>query len=213
MHGTRERVLEFVIERRRARVEDLAEALDITPAAVRRHLDNLRADGLVESRAVKQATGRPYYAYSPTESAAGIIPAPYADLMARMLRSVTAQEGVVASVAEAMAERHRAEVHMDADVGAEERVEQVTASLKREGILREWHAEADGLHLTNDACPYIRAAEISTLPCESDRKAIELLLGLDVQQLNRIVDGSPMCEYLVRHAGANNSLVEAQGVS
>ncbi len=213
MHGTRDRVLEFVLAQRGARVEDLAEALDITPAAVRRHLDNLRADGMVESRPVKQATGRPYYAYYPTESAAGTMPAPYADLMARMLRSVSAQESVVMSVAEALVDRHRDEVHMEAGVGPEERVQQVTVSLKGEGILRAWHAEADGLHLTNDACPYIRAAEISTLPCESDRKAIELLLGLDVEQLNRIVDGSPMCEYLVRHTGANNSLVEAQGVS
>ena len=217
MHGTRERVLEFVIERRSVRVEDLAGALDITPAAVRRHLDNLRADGLVQSRAVKQATGRPYYAYYPTESAAGTIPAPYADLMERMLRSVSSQEGVVAavmtSVAEAMADRHRGEVQTDSDVRPEERVQQVTVSLKSEGILREWHTEADGLHLTNDSCPYRKAAEISTLPCESDRKAIELLLGLDVEQLNRIVDGSPMCEYLVRHSDANNSLVEAQGVS
>ena len=217
MHGTRERVLEFVLERRGARVEDLAEVLDITPAAVRRHLDNLRSDGLVESRTVKQATGRPYYAYYPTEAAIGVVPAPYADLMERMLRSVSAQasvgSAVMTSVAEALVNRHRDEVHAEDGVGPEERVQQVTASLKGEGILREWHAEADGLHLTNDSCPYRHAAEISTLPCESDRKAIELLLGLDVEQLNRIVDGSPMCEYLVRHVATNNDLIEVQGVS
>src|SRR5688572_11094179 len=52
MHGTRERVLQNVVERHAVRVEDLAAELGITPAAVRRHLDNLRADGLVEIRAV-----------------------------------------------------------------------------------------------------------------------------------------------------------------
>ena len=110
-------------------------------------------------------------------------------------------------------ERHRGEVRAEATVAPEERVEQVTASLKGEGILRDWHAESDGLHLTNDACPYLRAAEISKLPCESDRRAIELLLGLDVEQLNRIVDGSPICEYLVRLEGASNDLIEVRGVS
>ena len=78
------------------------------------------------------------------------------------------------------------------------RVEHVTESLRREGILDGWRVEADGYHLTNMTCPYRKAAEVSTLPCDSDRKAIELLLGLEVQQLNRIVDGSPVCEYLVR---------------
>ncbi len=195
------------------RVEALAAELGITPAAVRRHLDNLRADGLVEARPVKQATGRPYYEYHPTEAAEGTMPAHYADLMARMLRSVAAKDEVVSSVAEALAERHRAEVHVAPGADASERVEQVTESLKGEGILRHWHKDADGYRLVNDACPYLRAAEISKLPCESDRKAIELLLGLDVEQLTRIVDGSPICEYLVRHDGATNDLIEVQGVS
>ncbi|MEX0783604.1 MAG: MarR family transcriptional regulator [Dehalococcoidia bacterium] len=217
MHGTRERVLAFVVERHAVRVEELAAELGVTAAAVRRHLDNLRADGLVEVRAVKQATGRPYYEYHPTEAGVGVMPVHYADLMERMLRSVAAKDEVVsavaASVAEAMAERHRRDLRPDGDASPEARVGQVTESLKGEGILREWHSEADGFHLVNDSCPYLRAAEISKLPCESDRQAIELLLGLDVEQLNRIVDGSPICEYLVRHESAKNGLIEAQGVS
>src|SRR5690348_12301515 len=113
MQGTRERILEFVIRRREARVEELAEELAITPAAVRRHLDNLRADGLVTVRAVKQATGRPYYAYHATE-AASPIPAAYADLLERTLRSLGERDDVIASVmtsvAESLASRHRAEL-------------------------------------------------------------------------------------------------------
>jgi predicted ArsR family transcriptional regulator len=214
MQGTRERVLEFVVERRGVRVEELATELGITTAAVRRHLDNLRADGFVQVQAVRQPTGRPYYAYYPTEAAAGTLPAHYADLLERMLRSVSAKEDVVAavmdSVAQALAERHKAEVAVAADAGPEDRVEQVTASLKGEGILQSWRSEADGFHLVNDACPYRKAAEISTLPCESDRKAIELLLGLNVEQLNRIVDGSPICEYLVRPEGARGHLIQVE---
>lgn len=219
MQGTRERVLTYVVQRHAVRVEELAAELGITAVAVRRHLDNLRADGFVEVRAVKQATGRPYHEYHPTEAALGVMPAHYADLMERMLRSVAAKEEVMASVAEALAERHRGELHVRPGAAAEERVEQVTESLKGEGILRDWRSEDDGIHLINDACPYLRAAEISKLPCESDRKAIELLLGLDVEQLNRIVDGSPICEYLVRHEGAvihegaKNDLIQVQGVS
>jgi predicted ArsR family transcriptional regulator len=51
----------------------------------------------------------------------------------------------------------------------------------------------------NGTCPYLQAAELSRLPCESDRQAISLLMGSEVEQIARIVDGAPVCEYLVRH--------------
>lgn len=197
MHGTRQRVLELVIERREVRVEELAEALDISVAAVRRHLDNLRANGLVYVRQVKQATGRPYYTYHPAEAA--VEDAATAELLTRMLKTLADREDVVYEVSEgiaaSLASKHRQEIAASAP--PEERIVQVTESLRHEGILERWHESEDGFHLINGSCPYRKAAEISKLPCESDRKAIELLLGADVEQLNRIVDGSPVCEYLV----------------
>jgi predicted ArsR family transcriptional regulator len=205
MQGTREHILEFIVRHREARVEDLADEFQITTAAIRRHLDHLRADGLIDLRAVKQPTGRPYYAYFATAEATQPMPQAYADLLESMLRSVGEREeviaGVMTSVAESMADRHRPDPRTSLpDSDPEHLVGRVTASLREEGILESWRSEADGFHLVNHACPYIKAASISKLPCESDRKAIELLLGLDVEQLNRIVDGSPICEYLVHAA-------------
>jgi predicted ArsR family transcriptional regulator len=77
----------------------------------------------------------------------------------------------------------------------------VTESLKEEGILDHWHSGSDGFHLVNCTCPYRRAAEVSKLPCESDRKAIELLVGAEVLQVHRIVDGDSCCEYVVVPSG------------
>lgn len=200
MQGTRERMLEYLVANREARAEEMAAHAGITKAAVRRHLDNLRADGLVEIRVVRQAIGRPYYVYFPTEKATRTVPPAYAGLLERMLEGVGTRpeigDVVVASVAEALAARHRGEVDAASAVG--EAVERVTMVLRGEGILEAWRSEDDGFHLVNTSCPYHRAAIISSLPCESDRRAIELLLGQDVEQLNRIVDGAPCCEYLVR---------------
>jgi len=211
MQGTRERILEFVVEQREVRVEDLADSLEITPAAVRRHLDHLRADGLLDARAVKQATGRPYYAYFATEKATQSVPPAYADLLERMLRGLGEQDDAIAavmtSVAESLASKHRHEV---SGLSQEELAAQVTTSLRSEGILETWRTEEDGIHLVNGRCPYHKAAEISTLPCESDRKAIELLLGQEVEQLNRIVDGAPCCEYLLRAVPAQPQIIEVR---
>jgi predicted ArsR family transcriptional regulator len=204
-----------VVERREVRAEELAEALGISAVAVRRHLDNLRANGLVDVRAVKQATGRPYHAFFPTEKALGNLPQGYADLLERILNSVDERTEVTTAVAERMAEtvasRHLGEIMPSATT--EERIVQVTESLKEEGILDHWHSGNDGFHLVNCTCPYRRAAEVSKLPCESDRKAIELLVGAEVLQVHRIVDGDSCCEYVVvpsgREAASTNTSREA----
>ena len=213
MQGTREHILEFIVRHREARVEDLAEEFEITTAAIRRHLDHLRADGLVDLRAVKQPTGRPYYVYFATAEATQPVPHAYADLLERMLRSLGERDeviaGVMTSVAESMAERHRPGMTLG-ESDPEQRLGEVTASLREEGILESWRSEADGYHLVNHACPYIKAATISKLPCESDRQAIELLLGLDVEQLNRIVDGSPICEYLVHAVRGTTDVIQVE---
>jgi len=200
MQGTRDRILEIIIERGELRVEELSQDLGITPAAVRRHLDHLRADGLVDARSVKQATGRPYHVYYATELAAGEMPAAYAGLMERMLKSLESRhetQDVAKVVAESLASRHSSEIAAGGSAGQKDRIESVTASLREEGILQRWYSSEDGYHLVNEACPYLKAAEISQLPCESDHKAIEILLGESIEQVGRIVDGASCCEYLV----------------
>jgi predicted ArsR family transcriptional regulator len=209
VQGTRDRILDLVVEQREVRVEDLATELTITTAAIRRHLDHLRADGLVDVKAVKQATGRPYHVYFATEKATQSVPPAYADLLERMLKSLGEREDVIStvmtSVAESLALKHRVEA---SGLTEQELVAKVTASLRGEGILDAWRTEADGIHLVNGRCPYHKAAEISKLPCESDKRAIELLLGHDVEQLNRIVDGASCCEYLVRAQPGQPQIIE-----
>lgn len=196
-------------------MEDFATELGITPVAVRRHLDNLRADGLIDVRPVKQATGRPYYLYFATEKALESGTVAYAELLERMLVGLGEDSavipGVIERMAESLAEKHRSDLAGAESESAGERVQRVTASLRKDGILDEWHEAADGYHLVNGTCPYRKAAEISRLPCDSERKAIELLLGADVEQLDRIVDGSPVCEYLVRTVHEpNQETIEVQ---
>ena len=198
-HRTREHVLEYVLKHHGTRVEALAEALTLTESAARRQLDHLRADGLIESRPVKQAAGRPFLSWYPTSKGAGEAPIAYADLFARILKSLGEEQidkAVATRVAVSLAERHRDEIQENRS--GEDRIEDVTNSLRSEGIMETWRAEADGFHLLNSCCPYPQAAQLSQLPCEADRQAISLLIGSAVKQIERIVDGAPMCEYLVQ---------------
>ena len=222
VEGTRTHVLDLLLHRGRSTVADLAEALGLTQGAVRRHLDRLRADGLVDVDLLRQDMGRPLYIYFPTR-AAEESHAHYERLTERFVREVGALqpeqlkelsgEALLASVFHGIGRRvaneHRAEVS-GPEIG--QRVIEVTEVLREEGILSGWSRTDDGYRLVNVTCPYRRAADASAAACTMDREVIEELLGSPVDQVGRLVDGKSHCEYIVRavreQAGAPEKTAE-----
>ena len=208
MESTKDQVLQLLSGRGEATVATLANTLGLGQATVRRHLDHLRVEGLADVRAERHGVGRPAYVFYPTEAGEERAPDGYARLLSRLYqglasldeRDVRGRDGaevlrsVVAGTAEQIAHEHEAEV--DA-ISLEGRVGQTSVALRNEGIVDGWRKEADGFHLTNSDCPYRMAAQASHGPCELDRRTIELLVDAPVRQVSRIVDGEPVCEYVV----------------
>src|SRR4051812_29967256 len=97
---TRHRVCRGVLEQGPVTASDLADRLDLTPAAVRRHLDVLAADGLVSvwdvasiSGARRRGRGRPARRYVVTDRGHAIMSAGYDDLASSALRFLRAELG------------------------------------------------------------------------------------------------------------------------
>ena len=76
--------------------------------------------------------------------------------------------------------------------------EALVEALRAEGILERWERRDDGIHLYNSVCPHRRAAMTAHELCSSERRAIALLLGEDVDQVGRMVAGDACCEYVIR---------------
>jgi predicted ArsR family transcriptional regulator len=201
MKSTRQQVLDILRQKGESTIAELADSLGLATASVRRHLDVLMAEGFVELRSVRQQTGRPYYAFRLSERAEELTPSGYSKLIVRLLDEVTDIGGADLRdvLFERLAKRIAQEYQPQIDaMSLERRIEQVTDALNAEGILDGWSRERDGFHLFNRSCPYRRAAQASHAPCVSDRKIIELLLGMEVEQIGRLVNGQMRCEYLVR---------------
>ena len=191
--------------RKEATVADFADRFDVSHQAVRRHLDGLRADGLIDSRQVRHGVGRPSLVFFPTELGDERSGRTYLQLLGRLFRHFENDEGdsagretleyVFSGIAAEVAAEHVAEVRGKT---LDERVPQVSHALEGEGIVDGWHKEGDAFHMLNSECPYLRLAEMSDAPCHSDRRSIELLIGQPVEQTSRIIDGSPVCEYVVQ---------------
>ncbi len=193
---------ELLAARGEATVAEIAGELGMNQANIRRHLEVMRADALIDIRLQRHEIGRPSYVYRLTERAEEMS-AHYPRLVNRMVRRIAAMPDggkemlsqVFDGVAEDIAGAYRSQVN---GATVRERVMQTSEALKDEGIVDHWRRDDDGYHLMNTTCPYPRAAALTDAPCHADHKTVELLVGAPVEQISRIVAGQAMCEYVVR---------------
>jgi predicted ArsR family transcriptional regulator len=189
MKSTRDQMRDILAARREATVAEIARELGLNQANIRRHLEVMRAEGLVDITVRRGDVGRPSYVYQLTERAEELS-AHYPRLVNRMVRRLEAS-----GRADLLSEL------FDGVATVGQRVVETSEALKDEGIVDHWRKDEDGYHLMNTACPYRKAAEASDAPCHADHRVVELLLGAPVDQVSRMVDGKPVCEYVVRPAG------------
>lgn len=201
MKSTRDLMRDLLAARGGATAGEIALALGFNQANIRRHLEVMRAEGLVDVTVQRHEIGRPAYVYKLTERAEEMS-SHYPRLVNRMVRQLAAMpeaapllEQVFAGVAADVAGSYRPQV---TGATVRERVAETSAVLKDEGIVDHWRKDDDGYHLMNTSCPYRKAAELSAAPCHADHQVVQTLIGAPVEQVTRIVDGASVCEYVVR---------------
>ncbi len=88
--GTRARIARLILENGPVTAAGLSTRLNLTPAAVRRHLDNLLADGMIETRTARRPAsrgrGRPAKLFAITDVGRSAFEHAYDDLATSALR-------------------------------------------------------------------------------------------------------------------------------
>ena len=101
--GTRARVARLILELGPSTASVIGNRLGLTPAAIRRHLDNLLAEGLIETRTARtyasRGRGRPARLFAITDAGRSAFEHAYDDLASSALRFL-AQTGGPAAVEE-----------------------------------------------------------------------------------------------------------------
>lgn len=197
---TRRRVAELLLENGHATARQLAGAIGVTPVAIRRHLDVMTAEGLVEHRE-PQATGgrgRPARAYRLTPAARETFGHHYDDLATQALRWI-GHHGGPAAVAAFAAEQvagleERCRTAMDvADDDPLSRAEALAKALSDEGYAATTTAIANGGQLCQHHCPVAHVAAEFPQLCEAETEVIGRLVGHHVQRLATISNGDGVC--------------------
>jgi predicted ArsR family transcriptional regulator len=201
-------VARSILEQGPSTAAALASRLDLTPAAVRRHLDHLVAEGAVEARDPRPAgtrgRGRPAKVFALTESGRDGFDQQYDDLALQALRFLAETGGEDA--VRAFADRRMSFIEERfADVLADEPTLTPAEALARvfsdEGYaagVRE--LPVVGQQLCQQHCPVSHVAHEFPQLCEAETEAIGRVLGRHVQRLATIAHGDGVCTTCIPHA-------------
>ncbi len=199
---TRERVTGYLLAHGAATATEVGEALGLGPAAIRKHLDALLAEGLVTAReqhAVgSRGRGRPARLFQLTD--AGRVRSgghTYDNLAHAALRWIAREgdEAVAAFAADLASTLERrcqdATAHAGDDPIA--RAEALAAALSAEGYAASASVINSGGQLCQHHCPVAQVAAEFPQLCEAETQVISRLVGTHVQRLATIAHGDGVC--------------------
>ncbi|WP_344600852.1 helix-turn-helix transcriptional regulator [Streptomyces glaucus] len=208
---TRNRVARSILDHGPSTVAELAERLGLTQAAVRRHLDALAADGVVEARERRvygtRTRGRPAKVFALTDCGRDAFDQSYDKLAVDALRWIAEREGggeAVAAFARAriaaQAETYRKAVEAAAP---DQRTEALAKALSADGYAataRSAPQPHTGEQLCQHHCPVAHVAEQFPQLCEAETEFFAELLGTHVQRLATIAHGDGVCTTFIPKA-------------
>jgi predicted ArsR family transcriptional regulator len=206
-HGTRNKVARSILDHGPSTAAELAQRLELTQAAVRRHLDALVAEGVVEARAKRvygsRGRGRPAKVFALTDCGRDAFDQAYDALATDAMRWIADSAGggergeaAVADFARAriaaQAERYRQTLQ---DAPPQERPRILAQALTSDGYAATARSapSAGGEQLCQHHCPVVHAAEEFPQLCEAETEAFSQLLGTHVQRLATIAHGDGVC--------------------
>lgn len=197
---TRARVVQAILENGPSTAAALAEALELTPAAVRRHLDLLLDEGIVESREERvygaRRRGRPARVFSLTASGRDGLAHQYDDLAVdalRFLADVGGEEAVAAFARQRMATLADEFDRVAGEQPESSPAEVLAEVLSQRGFSASVRALPMADQLCQQHCPVAHVAAEFPQLCEAETEAIAAILGSHVQRLATIAHGDGVC--------------------
>jgi predicted ArsR family transcriptional regulator len=217
--GTRGQVARLILELGPATAATLGGRLGLTPAAIRRHLENLIADGMIEMRTARsygnRGRGRPAKVFVVTDAGRSAFEHTYDDLATNALRFIE-QTGGPEAVAE-FARRQVSELERryaarlaeaaaaaEGNSGLSARVQTLAEALSADGYAAAaGPAPAvgpansgladNGAQICQHHCPVAHVAAEFPQLCEAETEAFGRLLDAPVRRLATIAHGDGIC--------------------
>jgi len=220
---TRDQVAKAILEGGPATAVDLAERLAITPAGIRRHLDSLMEEGVLDAREPHQTStsvrgrGRPSKVFVMTDFGREKFEHSYDDLAVSALKFMSSQSGgaLVKEFAQSRAQDiyRRAEKLISQKKNVKDKSTALAGFLSDEGYASNSHSQGMGEELCQNHCPIAHVAAQFPELCEAETEAFSQLLGTHVQRLATIAHGDGVCTTFIPNLSATKRELTSTGKS
>ena len=215
--STRQRVVDSILEQGPSTASELAGRLELTPAAIRRHLIALLADGTLvdgEQRVYgPRGRGRPSKVFSLTDVGRSEFHHTY-DALAisamRRLRDVAGPDAVREIAAERLTGVEQRFHELRALHPERPAVDVLSDSLAVSGYAPVVKPVASGEQLCQHHCPVAHVAAEFPILCEVETALFAKLLGSHVQRLATIAHGDGVCTTHVPHPVAPQTIATSR---
>ena len=209
--STKQDILQHLLKQEQKTAQELASALEISPQAIRRHLKDLEAEGLIDHQAVQSGMGRPQYIYRLSQKGRAHFPNYYQEFAVSLLDTLaeTVGQDQVSSILRKQWQRKAQEYRDRLGTGSlEERVAKLVELRKAEGYMAEWYALKPS-HLENDTghqfilaehnCAIQNVAESHPTVCGHELDMFtDVLPDCTVERTHWINKGETQCGYLIK---------------
>ena len=179
-------------------VVELAEAVEVTPTAIRQRLSRLLAQDLIERDVERCGRGRPRHRYRLTNKGLRLTGSNFTDLALALWSQLGTIENeeirseLVGRVVKALAEGYAKEVR---GVTVSERMRSLAGLLTRRRVPFSVDGPPMEPVLTAHACPYPDLAEADPSICDLERMLFSELLGEEVQLKQSHEGGRTRCQF------------------
>lgn len=203
---TRQRVVDLILNDGPQTAKQLAERLALTPAAVRRHLASLLADGIVASREARvygpRGRGRPSKVFALTDAGRRDFTQAYDDLAIaalRRLQDAAGPEAIRDLAHDRVAQIEQRFLELRAVDPAATCLQALVDVLDADGYAASVRPIRAGDQLIQYHCPVAHVATEFPILCEIETQLFSRLLGSHVQRLATIAHGDGLCTTHVPH--------------
>jgi DeoR family suf operon transcriptional repressor len=206
--GLRGEILVALKKAQPVTAKELGEQFSVSANAVRRHLKELEAEGLVAYGREQRGTGAPTYCYRLSPNGEALFPNQYEEALTRVLEYVMQKDGRggALSVFEQQYAELRRKLGTELDsLTPLDRVKAVAGVLEEAGFMPEPRESAGEISLHVQNCSIRAVANCLPEICEAELRFLEDVLAANIERRAHIVDGCNACEYAITFdAAADN---------
>jgi DeoR family suf operon transcriptional repressor len=202
--STKQDILECLLKQGQATAQNLAQALDISPQAIRRHLKDLQEEELIVYQSVALGTGRPQHIYQLSQKGRDRFPNQYDRFVTSFLDTLVDNLGY--DQASEILHQHWQKKSLDyrRQIGQgslADRVAKLVELRRQEGYMAEYYPvgeENDRFILTEHNCAIAQVATSFPSVCGHELEMFATALeDCRVERTHWSIDGDHRCGYLI----------------